>query len=101
MGLSPSPLTVLKLLLALVVAGACLAAANPRDGKPESESPPSEIEVQLEEIVALHEGRRLPLVGRILVEATAGDVLLQTDDGTLWLLEAAQVLGRRPLDEPF
>jgi Protein of unknown function (DUF1570) len=56
---------------------------------------------EVEEIVAIQAGQRQTLQGRILVEATAGDLLLETDDGTLWLLDSDQILSRQQRDEPF
>jgi hypothetical protein len=56
---------------------------------------------ETEEIVAIQEGRRQTLQGRVLIEATAGDVLLETDDGTLWLLESGKILSRERRDDPF
>jgi hypothetical protein len=56
---------------------------------------------EVEEIVAVHKGRRQTLQGRVLVEASAGDVLLQTDDGTLWLLDSSEIMSRHERDEPF
>jgi hypothetical protein len=89
--------------LMAVCNGASLALAQ----KQESEAQPAELgeiaaeaEV-IEEIVAVHEGRRQTLKGLILIEATAGDVLLETDDGTLWLLDSDKILSRVERDEPF
>jgi hypothetical protein len=86
-------------LLAIVLSsgGIAVASANASETKPHE----AEVEQPGEEIVALHEGRQQQLKGRVLVEATAGDVLLQTDDGTLWLLQSDQILSREKLDEPF
>jgi hypothetical protein len=61
----------------------------------------SETTAKTEEIVAVQAGRRHTLNGRILIEATAGDVLLETDDGTLWLLESDKILSREQRDDPF
>jgi hypothetical protein len=87
------------LLFGIVVSsgGIAVASANASETKPHE----AEVEQPGEEIVALHEGRQQQLKGRVLVEATAGDVLLQTDDGTLWLLQSDQILSREKLDEPF
>jgi hypothetical protein len=85
--------------IAIVFSGAGLVAAPAHAA--ESKVVEAEVEEPSEEIVALHEGRRQELQGRVLVEATAGDVLLQTDDGTLWLLQSDQILTREKLDEPF
>jgi hypothetical protein len=56
---------------------------------------------RVEEVVAVLEGRRQMLTGRVLTEATAGDVLLETDDGTFWLLDSEKILSRHKGDEPF
>ncbi|HEX2474182.1 MAG TPA: DUF1570 domain-containing protein, partial [Lacipirellulaceae bacterium] len=87
------------LLVAIVFSGDGLAVA--RAPSSEAKTPETEVEEPSEEIVALHEGRRHQLQGRILVEATGGDVLLQTDDGTLWLLKADQILSRQRAESPF
>ncbi len=80
------------LLVAIVFSSDGLAAR--RAPGSDAKTPETEVEEPSEEIVALHGGQRQQLQGRILVEATAGDVLLQTDDGTLWLLQSDQILSR-------
>jgi Protein of unknown function (DUF1570) len=86
----------LLLLVLLVCAGS--GAAPSREAASQKRLTDS---AQREEIVALYGGQRRPLQGRILVEASAGNLLLQTDDGALWLLESDQILSRTPLDESF
>ncbi len=87
------------LLVAIVLSSDELGAAPAHAS--ESKAFEAEVEQPSEQIVALDEGRRQQLNGRILVEATAGDVLLQTDDGTLWLLKADQILSRQQAEGPF
>ncbi len=46
-------------------------------------------------------GVRQKLVGKVLVAATDGGLLLQTPDGVLWDLKAGEVKARRSDDAPF
>jgi hypothetical protein len=89
----------ISILIGLVALSNSVSVA--RAQKVEIDSQPKERKEITEEIVAVQKGRRQTLEGRVLVEATSGDLLLQTDDGTLWLLESNQVLSRKQLDEPF
>jgi hypothetical protein len=55
----------------------------------------------MEQIVALQEGRERALQGRVLVEAADGGLLLEADDGLLWIVEAGQLLSRKRIDKRF
>jgi hypothetical protein len=90
-----------RLVLLLAIAFSSTGVVAAPDHASDAKRSESQVEQRSEEIVALDEGRRQQLQGRILVEATAGDVLLQTDDGTLWLLKAEQILSRQQAESPF
>lgn len=47
------------------------------------------------------DGRSREVVGRILIEAMDGSMLLEGDDGVLWTLERGEVQSRTELDRPF
>ena len=57
--------------------------------------------VATEEVAWLQEGRRKTLAGRVVIEATDGGMLLETDDGVLWIIEAGETQSRRQLETPF
>lgn len=55
----------------------------------------------LEHVEFVFEGRQRSADGRIVIEAENGDILLQTDDGTLWSLERGQIQAREKRDGTF
>jgi hypothetical protein len=54
-----------------------------------------------EEIVWRHDGQRQTKTGRVLIEALDGGLLLQTDDGVMWMIEAGETLARKRINAPF
>lgn len=54
-----------------------------------------------EHIEFVHDGHQRSADGRIVIKAENGDLLLQTNDGTLWSLERGQIQTRKKLDESF
>jgi hypothetical protein len=56
---------------------------------------------QAVEVIVGKDGDQRTLTGRVLIEAADGGLLLQTDDGLLWLIEAGELLSRKRLDESF
>jgi hypothetical protein len=91
----------IRLLLSIAVVFSGLGLGVALGDEPELKTLGAQVEQSSEKILALHEGRQREFQGRVLVEATAGDVLLQTDDGTLWLFQSDQILSREKLDESF
>jgi hypothetical protein len=69
----------------------------------ERSEPPSRVTraAKLHEIVASSGGQHSTHRGRVLVEAADGGLLLESDDGVLWMLEASNIIRRKPLSEPF
>jgi uncharacterized protein DUF1570 len=91
----------IRLLLSIAIVFSGLGLGVALGDEPELKTLGAQVEQSSEKILALHEGRQREFQGRVLVEATAGDVLLQTDDGTLWLFQSDQILSREKLDESF
>lgn len=54
-----------------------------------------------EHVEFVQDGHQRSADGRIVIEAENGDLLLQTNDGTLWSLERGQIQTRKQLDESF
>ena len=46
-------------------------------------------------------GKEFPVVGRILLEALDGGILLQARDGTLWTIKPGEVVSKSSDDAPF
>ena len=55
----------------------------------------------LVDVITERDGREHTSRGRILADAANGDLLLQTDDGLLSIIEGENVRSRRQLEEPF
>jgi hypothetical protein len=54
-----------------------------------------------EEITWLQDGRPQTRVGRVVIEAADGGLMLQSDDGVLWIIDAGETQSRKRLDTPF
>jgi hypothetical protein len=63
--------------------------------------PPTDESEEVAEITFFQNGRQHIHVGRIIVEAADGGLLLQTDDGVLWTLQPHEILSRKPVTTPF
>jgi hypothetical protein len=87
------------LIFVAVVAGAS-AVATAADHAVLSRQAP-ESAGQVAEVVASQSGDERVLKGRVLVEAADGGLLLQSDDGMLWLVEGDEILSRKWLDARF
>ena len=84
-----------------VAATAALALAEEPFPPPDPLSAADDSRPMFEEVVRKQRGRDQTLRGRVLVEAASGDLLLQADDGLLWILPGGEVESRTQLDEPF
>jgi hypothetical protein len=54
-----------------------------------------------EEITWLQDGRPQTRVGRVVIEAADGGLMLQSDEGVLWIIEAGETQSRKRVDAPF
>jgi hypothetical protein len=96
--------TSLRAIFSRLFASAALCISSSQSVQADTIGPPprrTEAADQLEEVVVSHDGRQKPYRGRVLVEASDGGLLLESDDGVLWMLESADIIRRRPLGEPF
>jgi hypothetical protein len=66
------------------------------DGTPRAEKRES-----TEEFVWLEDGRPQTRTGRVVIEAADGGLMLQSDDGVLWIIEAGETQSRNRLAAPF
>lgn len=55
----------------------------------------------LEYVSINRQGRAITLTGRVLVEAADGSLLLETRDGSYWVLSPTEIVERRSDSEPF
>jgi hypothetical protein len=81
----------------LFALGGALAASAERST---TTKPPRPAE-RMEEVAFRRDGKLEELTGRLVVEASDGGVVLQTDDGVLWTIEGRDVVGHQQLDKPF
>jgi hypothetical protein len=86
------------LILAAFAGAARVSVATHQTESPQAAREPAP---PVEEILALQPGGERRLQGRVLVEAADGGLLLEADDGMLWIVEAGQLLSRQRLDERF
>jgi hypothetical protein len=89
-------LTILLVFWAVFVGSSPLDVAGQTDSKPTNQ-----IATNLVEIEAVQPGGQRIVRGRVLLEAADGGLLLESQDGVLYLLEAGQTLSRKRLDETF
>jgi hypothetical protein len=54
-----------------------------------------------EQITWLQDGRPQTRAGRVVIEAADGGLMLQSDDGVLWIIEAGETQSRKGLNKPF
>jgi hypothetical protein len=54
-----------------------------------------------EQVEFVDEGRPRTTKGRILLEAADGGIMLQADDGALWIIQPEELRSRRKLKKPF
>jgi hypothetical protein len=55
----------------------------------------------VEEVVWLQNGRPQTVAGRVVIEAADGGMMLQSDDGALWIIDPGETQTRKRLDAPF
>ncbi len=55
----------------------------------------------LDHLVLQRQGRQLQLQGRNLLVARDGGTMLQTRDGTIWIAQPKEIVGRSADDQPF
>jgi hypothetical protein len=85
-------------LLLCVAIGASSLMAQSRAEKPHE----SGREKDQIERVSFREGNgERTVAGRVIVEAADGGILLESDDGRLWTVEAAELVGRTVTADPF
>lgn len=89
--------------LLIAVLAAWLLPAGPAVGKPPADAAAAghRDAPRVDEVTFRRDGQRQTVAGRVLVAATDGGVLLQTDDGALCTIEGGEVLDRRHTDAPF
>jgi hypothetical protein len=68
---------------------------------PNADSQLAEKSEPTEEITWLQDGRPQTRVGRVVIEAADGGLMLQSDEGVLWIIEAGETQARKRLDAPF
>jgi hypothetical protein len=83
------------LFLAAFTAAACAQNSTPATGEITGKKQ------NLERIVFRTEAGERTVAGRIIVEAADGGVLLQSDDGAFWTIEASQLVKRDATAEIF
>src|SRR4051812_10764431 len=96
----PPKLWIVRLVV-LVTLGTTLpicAAAAERSAKPAAEKAP---EKPAEQFEFLRDGQTKRVVGRVVIEAADGGVLLDSADGVLWSIERGEQQHRDKLNEPF
>jgi hypothetical protein len=93
---------LLRIAKLLTIAALCISGSQHALAETsESPSQTTRAAERLEEIVATRDGQQETHRGRVLVEAADGGLLLQSDDGVLWIHEAAEIVRRKLLSEPF
>jgi hypothetical protein len=55
----------------------------------------------VDQITFHRDGRERSVSGRVLVEASDGGVLIQSDDGEIWVVEGKDVADHKRTDQPF
>jgi hypothetical protein len=80
--------------------GACADETDPpkpsaAQTRPVDESTPAE------EISWLQNGRLQTVAGRVVIEAADGGLMLQSDEGVLWIIDAGEIQLRKRLEAPF
>jgi hypothetical protein len=68
---------------------------------PAADSQLAEKSEPAEEITWLQDGRPQTRVGRVVIEAADGGLMLQCDDGVLWIIEAGETQSRKQLGARF
>jgi hypothetical protein len=68
---------------------------------PAADTQPVEKSEPTEEVTWLQDGRPQTRVGRVVIEAADGGLMLQSDDGVLWIIEAGETQARKRRDAPF
>jgi Protein of unknown function (DUF1570) len=102
-----SPPTGRVLLSSMLVAFAiihstCVTTFAAEASKRSDDSDESrEIADEAEEVEFVQDGRSHKVRGRVVIEAGDGGILLEADDGTLWMIQRDEQRDRRPLDKPF
>ena len=86
------------LLVAILTTGMMVRSA-PADEKPAKYV--AEAIDPVEQVAAFIGGREQTITGRILAEAANDDLLVQSQDGILWMLEGGEVHSRKRIDSPF
>lgn len=86
-------------LLAAALACWLTATVAPAQQNSAQEYPAQQYAV--ENVRFQHGEQTLQQTGRVLVEDTDGGLLLETPDGRRWIIEAADVLQREPIDATF
>ena len=71
-----------------------IAAAD----KSAASAPPSKL---VDEITFRRDGRERSVAGRVLVEASDGGVLIQSDEGEIFVIEGKDVVSHKRTDRPF
>jgi len=82
----------------LTVAAIAVAAVAPITRGAESEPVSDD---RAEEVSFDQGGQRLSVIGRVIVEAADGGLLLEANDGMLWTIERGEVLSRKRLERSF
>ena len=55
----------------------------------------------MDTVTVKRQGKEFPVVGRVLIEALDGGILLQSRDGTLWTIKPEEVGSKSSDDKPF
>jgi hypothetical protein len=55
----------------------------------------------VDQVTYRRDGRERAVSGRVLVEASDGGMLLQSDEGEIWIIEGKDVVDRKHTDRPF
>jgi hypothetical protein len=55
----------------------------------------------IDQLTFHRDGRERSVSGRVLVEASDGGVLIQSDDGEIWIVEGKDIVDHKHTDRPF
>lgn len=93
------PISSLTLVTLLAAAGAARAQEYPAPESSAQQDPARHYYV--ENVRFQFDQQTLQKTGRVVVEDTAGGLLLETPDGRRWVIEAADVIDREALESAF
>jgi hypothetical protein len=85
------------LAAALAIVGATIANADEVSSSRQSQFKGG----SAEQVTFTHHGRPRRIDGRVLVEAADGGLLVEGNDGLLWMAERSELISRKKLDTPF